>query len=156
MTQQAANLGNLRPARGSHRAIKRLGRGPGSGTGKTSGKGQTGQKARKSGGVRPGFEGGQTPLYRRVPKRGFSGESPKLTPITVSLSDLNVFAAGDTVTPDTIVEKNIVKNHRRRKIKLLNNGELSHALTVEVHKCSKGAKLAIEQAGGSVTLINEK
>lgn len=151
------HLGNLSPAPGSHRSRKRLGRGVGSGTGKTAGKGHKGQKARKSGGTRPGFEGGQTPLYRRVPKRGFTGKNPK-TSTTVSLSQLSSFGSGELVTIDSLVAKGIISSSKSRstKVKLLGGSELEHPLNIEVHKCSDGAMKAVEKAGGSVKIISSE
>ena len=148
------HLGNLSPASGAHRARKRLGRGVGSGLGKTAGKGHKGQNARKSGGTRPGFEGGQTPIYRRVPKRGFVGASPKNSCI-LNLSQLESFADGDQVTPEILVDNKIINIQKGRlvKIKLLGKGTLNKALHLEIHQCSKSAAAAIEQAGGTVKLI---
>lgn len=149
------HLGQLSPAHGSNRTRKRLGRGVGSGLGKTAGKGHKGQKARKSGGTRIGFEGGQTPLYRRVPKRGFTGAHPKNS-CTVNISHLKGFGNGDSVTPQILVEKKIINIPKARhvKIKLLGDGTLDHALHIEVHQCSQGAREAVTQAGGSVKILS--
>lgn len=141
------NLGNLSPAKGSNKSIKRIGRGIGSGLGKTSGKGHKGQKARKGGGIAPGFEGGQTPLYRRLPKRGFTNIF-RVEYTTVDLGDLNRFDNDATVTIDTLKEVGLIKS-TRTKIKILGNGSLDKKLSVKVQKATKSAKEAITKAGGS-------
>lgn len=148
------HLGNLTPDPRARRAKKRLGRGVGSGLGKTAGKGHKGQNARKSGGTRPGFEGGQTPLYRRVPKRGFVGAHPKNSCI-LNLSQLSELAPDALITPEVLINKKIINIQKGRKvhIKLLGHGTLQQALHLELHGCSKSARAAIEQAGGSVKLI---
>lgn len=143
------DLSNLSPAHGSNRPVKRLGRGIGSGNGKTAGKGHKGQKARKSGGIAAGFEGGQTPLYRRVPKRGFSNTTFKTNYTLIHLSTLNKFADGDLVNPATLKEAGFL-SRPNQKIKLLCDGNLDRKLTVEVHKASAAAKVAVEKCGGSV------
>src|SRR5947207_3482490 len=120
-------LSDLRPAAGATKKRKRIGRGPGSGHGKTSGKGHKGQKARSGGGVRPGFEGGQNPLFRRLPKRGFTNIFRREYAI-VNLEVLNNFAAGTEVTPEVLVQSGIVKNPKSG-IKILGNGELTVQLT---------------------------
>jgi large subunit ribosomal protein L15 len=137
------------PAGGVKKKSK-VGRGPGSGNGKTSGKGHKGQKARSGGGVRVGFEGGQTPLFRRLPRRGFSNHPFKKVYSEVNLWALeNYFNDGDEVNNDVLVAKGLVK--KNSLVKVLGNGELTKKLTVNVDKLSKNAKAAIEKAGGSVT-----
>ncbi len=144
------NLGNLSPAPGSHRKTKRLGRGIGSGLGKTAGKGHKGQKARKSGGIRPGFEGGQTPLYRRIPKTGFSNQPFANDFSIVNLKDLNRFENGAVVNADSLFKLGLIKT-TRIPVKLLGTGSLERKVNVQIDKASGSAKLAIEKAGGSLT-----
>ena len=145
-------LSNLRPAEGSkHSDDFRRGRGHGSGNGKTAGKGHKGQKARSGGGVRPGFEGGQMPLYRRLPKRGFTNRNTKNI-VGINLSALDRFEADSVVTVETLIEAGIVKNPRDG-VKILGNGELSKKLTVKVNAFSEGAKAKIEAAGGIAEVI---
>lgn len=127
---------------------KRVGRGPGSGLGKTSGRGQKGQKARSGGGVRLGFEGGQTPIARRLPKRGFTNFNRKEYAI-VNVKDLNRFDDGTNVTPALLIESGLVKKELNG-VKILGEGELTKKLTVSVAKFSKSAQEAIENAGGKV------
>jgi large subunit ribosomal protein L15 len=141
----------LTPAPGSTQERKRLGRGIGSGTGKTSGKGHKGQKARSGGGVRPGFEGGQNPLYRRLPKRGFKNINRKEFAV-VNLNDLNVFEAGTEVTPELLLSTGMVKNPKDG-IKILGNGELTVNVTVKAHKFSASAVEKIQAAGGQSEVI---
>ena len=141
----------LTPAPGSTQERKRLGRGIGSGTGKTSGKGHKGQKARSGGGVRPGFEGGQNPLYRRLPKRGFKNINRKEFAV-VNLEDLNVFEAGTEVTPELLLETGMVKNPKDG-IKILGNGDLTVNVTVKAHKFSASAVEKILAAGGQSEVI---
>ena len=129
----------------------RVGRGPGSGNGKTSGRGQKGQKSRSGGGVRLGFEGGQTPLFMRLPKRGFTNVNRKEYAV-VNLDILNRFEDGTEVTPLTLVEAGIVKDEKSG-IKVLGNGELTKKLTVKAAKFSKTAEEAIVANGGSVEVI---
>lgn len=145
-------LHELAPAPGSTKAPKRLGRGIGSGVGKTSGKGHKGQNARSGGGVRPGFEGGQMPLSRRLPKRGFTNIWAKEYAV-VNISDLAKFSDGETVNAQTLIEKGIIKKPLDG-VKLLGNGEVSAKLTVAVAKVSKGAAEKIEAAGGKIE-VNE-
>lgn len=140
------NLSQLKPAEGSKRGSFRVGRGHGSGNGKTAGKGHKGQKARSGGGVRPGFEGGQMPLYRRLPKRGFTCRNSKdIVGINVDL--LNRFEDGAVVTITSLVEAGIVKN-TRDGVKILAKGELAKKLTVQANAFSVGAKEKIEAVGG--------
>ena len=144
-------LHELQPAEGSRHVRNRVGRGSSSGNGKTSGRGQKGQKSRSGGGVRLGFEGGQTPLFMRLPKRG----SPHITRTDyaiVNLDVLNRFEDGAEVTPTTLIEAGIVKD-AKSGIKILGNGELTKKLSVKAAKFSKSAQTAIEAAGGSVEVI---
>ncbi len=144
-------LHELAPAAGSTHAPKRKGRGIGTGNGKTAGKGHKGQNARSGGGVRPGFEGGQNPLYRRLPKRGFN--NPFRTEYAiVNIEDLNSFAAGTEVTPEVLLEQGIIKNPQAG-IKILGNGEINVALTVKAKKFSQSAVEKIEAAGGKTEVI---
>lgn len=144
-------LSNLQPADGSkHSDNFRRGRGHGSGNGKTAGKGHKGQKAR-SGAPRVGFEGGQMPLYRRIPKRGFTNRNYK-TIIGINLSALEVFENGSTVSVDTLIEQGIVKNPRDG-VKILGNGELTKKLTVQANAFSESAKEKIEALGGTAEVI---
>ena len=145
------DLSNLRPAEGSVQSDNfRRGRGHGSGNGKTAGKGHKGQKAR-SGAPRPGFEGGQMPLYRRLPKRGFTCRNSK-TIIGINMSALEVFDNDAVVTVDTLIEKGIVKNPRDG-VKILGGGELTKKLTVQVNAFSESAKAKIEALGGKAEVI---
>ena len=150
-------LEDLKPAPGSTRKRKRVGRGPGSGHGKTSGKGHKGQKARAGGGVRPGFEGGQMPLYRRLPKRGFLPYGGKTEFAIVNVGDLAArFAAGSVVDPETLVSSGLIRKSSRGAVKILGDGDVTHALTVRVHKVSGTAKQKLEAAGGSVEALPDK
>jgi large subunit ribosomal protein L15 len=144
-------LHELKPAEGSRHERKRLGRGIGSGTGKTAGKGHKGQNARSGGGVRPGFEGGQNPLYRRLPKRGFHNISRKEYAI-VSLDALNRFEEGTVVTPELLKETGVI-SALRDGVKVLANGELNKKLTVKAHKFSATAAEKIAQVGGTTEVI---
>lgn len=146
-------LGNLSPAPGAVTPAKRLGRGIGSGLGKTSGKGHKGQWARSGGGVRPGFEGGQMPLIRRVPKRGFNNIFRNEYSI-VNLSVLEGFEAGSVVDLNVLAEKGLIKLVKGSVgLKVLGNGELTKSLTVKANAFSKSAKEAIEKVGGTAELI---
>ncbi|MFD2115037.1 50S ribosomal protein L15 [Paenibacillus yanchengensis] len=144
-------LHELAPAPGSTQEAKRKGRGMGSGNGKTAGRGHKGQNARSGGGVRPGFEGGQNPLYRRLPKRGFNNPFRKEYAI-VNIEELNSFPAGTLVTPEVLLEQGIVKNSLAG-IKILGNGEIQVALTVKAKKFSQSAVEKIEAAGGKTEVI---
>lgn len=144
-------LHELKPAEGSRHPRKRVGRGIGSGHGKTSGRGHKGQNARSGGGVRLGFEGGQMPLFQRLPKRGFTNINRKEYAI-VNLETLNRFEDGTEVTPELLIETGVVKN-MKAGIKILAKGELKKKLTVKAHKFSSAAKEAIEAAGGSSEVI---
>ena len=144
-------LHELKPAVGSRKERNRVGRGIGSGNGKTSGKGHKGQNARSGGGVRPGFEGGQNPLFRRLPKRGFTNINRKEYAI-VNLDALNRFEDGAEVTAALLLETGVVSNEKAG-IKILGHGTLSKKLTVKAHKFSASAKEAIENAGGTIEVI---
>lgn len=144
-------LHELKPAVGSRKERNRVGRGIGSGNGKTSGRGHKGQNARSGGGVRPGFEGGQNPLFRRLPKRGFTNVNRKEYAI-VNVETLNRFEDGAEVTAALLLETGVVSNEKAG-IKILGHGELTKKLTVKAHKFSASAKEAIENAGGSIEVI---
>ena len=131
---------------------KRVGRGPGSGNGKTSGKGEKGQNARSGGGVRPGFEGGQLPLFRRLSKRGFNNYNFRTNYAIINLSDLEKFPEGTEVTPTLLIEKGIVKNPRDG-VKILGNGELTKKLNVKANAFSESAKEKIEALGGTAEVM---
>ncbi len=145
------DLSNLQPAIGSTKNRKRIGRGQGSGTGKTSGKGHKGQNSRSGGGVKAGFEGGQMPLHRRLPKRGFTPLTKKVYAL-VNLKDLECFEAGSVVDVAALGQAGLV-SRIQDGIKILGDGELSKALTVQAHKFSKSAVSKIEAAGGKAEVI---
>ena len=145
------DLSNLKPAAGSTKNRKRIGRGPGSGTGKTATKGHKGQNARSGGGVKPGFEGGQMPLHRRLPKRGFTSLNKKVYTL-VNLRDLNDFEAGTVVTLEDLGKAGLICNVKDG-VKILADGDLSKALTVQAHKFSKSAAEKIEAAGGKAEVL---
>ena len=144
-------LHNLRPRPGSRHRVKRLGCGESSGHGKTSGKGHKGQKARSGGSIRLGFEGGQMPLIRRLPKRGFNNAAFHKTYAIVNLTDLNEFKSGTLVNEQLLRESNLVRGHVAG-IKILGGGELKHALKIEVDKISESAREKIDKVGGTITL----
>ena len=145
------NLSELKPAAGStHSANFRVGRGHGSGNGKTAGKGHKGQKAR-SGAPRPGFEGGQMPLYRRLPKRGFTNRNTKDI-VSINITELNRFEDGAVVTIETLVENGIIKNPKDG-VKILGNGELTKKLTVKANAFSASAAEKIQALGGTTEVI---
>jgi len=144
-------LHNLRPRPGSRHRVKRLGCGESSGHGKTSGKGHKGQKARSGGSIRLGFEGGQMPLIRRLPKRGFNNAAFHKHYAVVNVSDLNAFKAGTVVNEQLLRESNLIRGHFAG-IKILGEGELKHDLQVQIDKISASAREKIEKAGGTVTL----
>ncbi|MBQ8682326.1 MAG: 50S ribosomal protein L15 [Selenomonadales bacterium] len=144
-------LHELSPALGSKKTATRVGRGIGSGLGKTSGKGHKGQKARSGGGVRPGFEGGQMPLYRRIPKRGFFNRFGKEY-AEINVEVLNVFEEGTVVDPVALIEAGIIKNVRDG-VRVLGNGEVTKSLTVIANGFSKSAADKITAAGGKVEVI---
>ena len=137
---------------GATHAKKRVGRGSGSGLGKTSGRGQKGQKARSGGSINPVFEGGQLPLYRRIPKRGFSNHMFKTTYAVVNLDQLNVFENGTVVTPALLREAGIVKN-QLDGIKVLGNGKLEKKLTIQANKFSTSALEKIKESGSKAEVI---
>jgi large subunit ribosomal protein L15 len=144
-------LEELKPAAGAKKKEKRVGRGHGSGHGKTSTKGHKGQKAR-SGGVKPaGFEGGQMPLQRRIPKRGFTNVN-RVTYAVVNLKDLAAMAGSEPITPETLVQKGVIRD-LRDGLKVLGTGDITTALTVRAHKFSKSAADKIKAAGGSAEVI---
>ena len=146
-------IDTIQPAIGSNTPAKRLGRGIGSGLGKTSGKGHKGQWARSGGGVRPGFEGGQTPIHRRLPKRGFNNNFRKEY-VIVNLSDLADIAAGTVVDYDYVMENKLAKQVKDNcGLKVLGAGEIGVALTVKAAKFSAAAKEAIEKAGGTAETL---
>ena len=142
----------LKPADGARKSVKRLGRGIGSGLGKTSGKGHKGQWARSGGGVRIGFEGGQMPLARRLPKRGFDNNWTKEYTV-INLGDLEIFENDAVVTMEALIEKGLVKKEQPYGLKVLGNGELTKKLTVKANKFSKSAKEQIEKLGGVVEVL---
>ena len=141
-------LSNLSPKKGSNRDRKRVGRGPGSGHGKTAARGHKGSKSRSGYGVRPGFEGGQMPLQRRLPKRGFNNIFRKEYAL-VQVRDLEIFEAGSRVDREALMKAGLI-DRKTNLVKVLGNGELSKSLTVAVDKVSGGAKKKIEAAGGTV------
>ncbi|AOT71186.1 50S ribosomal protein L15 [Geosporobacter ferrireducens] len=144
-------LHELRPAEGSTKDRKRRGRGTASGQGKTGGRGEKGQKARSGGGVRPGFEGGQMPLYRRLPKRGFNNPFKKVWTI-INLDELNRFEDGTVVTPELLLENGIIKKVVDG-VKILGDGQLEKKITVQAHKFSQTAVEKIQAAGGKAEVI---
>ena len=144
-------LHELKPAEGSRTAPKRVGRGAGSGLGKTSARGQKGQKARSGGGVRPGFEGGQMPLTRRLPKRGFTNNF-RTVYVAINVDRLEIFDDGQTVTPVDLIQAGII-NKVCDGIKIMGNGELTKKLTVQATKFTASAKEKIEAVGGKAEVI---
>src|SRR5947207_12122049 len=146
------SLNSLRPAKGSTHKKKRVGRGPGSGLGKTAGRGEKGQKSRSGYSAKIGFEGGQMPLHRRLPKRGFTNIFRKRW-LEVSLAALERhFAANEEITPELLHHRGIIKK-AKHDIVVLGNGEVSKALKISAHRFTKAAREKIEKAGGSVTVI---
>ena len=145
-------LNSVKPNPYATKARKRVGRGPGSGTGKTAGRGENGQNSRSGGGVRIGFEGGQTPLFRRLPKRGFSNARFKKVYAVINLDDLNKFDNGAEVTPEILKDMGLVKN-TLDGLKVLGNGTLEKKLTVKANKFSRTAKEQIEKLGGKAEVI---
>ncbi|GMQ63255.1 50S ribosomal protein L15 [Vallitalea maricola] len=145
------NLTELKPAKGSRKSNYRKGRGHASGNGKTAGRGQDGQKSRSGGGVRPGFEGGQMPLYRRLPKRGFTCRNSKEI-VGINVDVLNRFETGTTVSVETLIEQGVVKNPKDG-VKILGNGDLTKKLTVKANAFSKSAVEKIEAAGGKAEVV---
>ena len=145
-------MNTIHPAEGATKTRKRVGRGPGSGLGKTSGRGENGQKSRSGYSRKAGFEGGQLPLYRRLPKRGFTNARFKVEYATINLSDLNKFEDGAVVTPELLKEMGLLKN-QLDGVKFLGNGTLDKKLTVKAHRFSESAREAIEKIGGKVEVI---
>ena len=146
-------LDDLRPALGAVTRRKRVGRGPGSGHGKTSTKGSKGQRARSGGAKASGFEGGQMPLYRRIPKRGFTPYGGKTEYAVVNLKALGGFAAGSVVDPDGLAQAGLIKRSDRGRVKILGDGDIAHTLTVRVHAISAGARAKVEGHGGRVEVL---
>ena len=145
---------DLKPAPGSVKRRKRIGRGRGSGHGKTSTKGTKGQQSRSGGGSRPGFEGGQMPLYRRLPKRGFLPVGGKTELAVVNVGAVAArFGAGSVVDPESLLQAGLIKKSERSAVKVLGDGDLAHAVTVRVHRISGAARTKIEAAGGRVELL---
>lgn len=145
-------LHELKPNPYSRKKQKRVGRGPSSGWGCTAGRGNNGQNARSGGGVRPGFEGGQMPLYRRLPKRGFKNFTKKMFNI-INVKDLEIFEPDTKVTPELLIEYGLIKKIEKNGVKVLGNGEISKPLKVVAHKFSESAKRKIEEAKGNVEVI---
>lgn len=149
-------LDALKPAPGAKKSRKRVGRGPGSGHGKTSTKGHKGHKARSGGGKTGGFEGGQMPLYRRLPKRGFLPHGGKSPYAVVNLEALAAFEAGTVVDPDRLATAGLIKKSERERVKVLGDGELANGVTVRVHAVSEAARKKIEAKGGRVEILTAK
>ena len=147
-------LEDLRPAPGSVKRRKRVGRGPGSGHGKTSTKGTKGQQSRSGGGKAGGFEGGQMPLYRRLPKRGFLPHGGKTEYAIVNVEALAKFPADSVVDPDALSDARLIRRSGRRHVKVRGDGDVPHAVTVKVHAVSESAKAKIEAKGGRVEIIS--
>lgn len=146
-------LEDLRPAPGAKKNRKRIGRGPGSGHGKTSTRGNKGAGARSGTRKAGGFEGGQMPLYRRLPKRGFTPHGGKTEYAIVNLKSLGAFAAESVIDPDGLAERRLIKRSGRDRVKILGTGEVPHALTVKVHAISESARAKLEAKGGRVELL---
>jgi large subunit ribosomal protein L15 len=144
-------LHDLRPPKGARKNPKRVGRGEGSGLGKTSGKGHKGQRSRSGGGVRPGFEGGQMPLQRRLPKRGFTNIFKKRFDL-VNLRDLDRFESGSIIDPEGLAAAGLIRK-ADNKVKLLGDGRIEKPLTLKVHSVSAKAREAVEAAGGTVEML---
>ncbi|RPJ87085.1 MAG: 50S ribosomal protein L15 [Acidobacteria bacterium] len=145
-------LHGLKPAKGANKKRKRVGRGPGSGHGKTATRGEKGQKSRSGFSQKPGFEGGQMPLHRRIPKHGFTNKFAKEYAV-LNVRQLNDFEDGTEITPELLTQKGLVKKGKDG-IRILGEGELSRKLTVRAHHFSESAKQKIEQAGGSVEVVS--
>jgi len=148
-------LHDLTPPKKSRFSRKRLGCGPGSGLGKTSGRGENGQKSRSGGGVRPGFEGGQTPIYRRLPRRGFSNFRYTTVFEVINICDLAKFKAGTEITAEVLAKAGLVRNSRDAKLKVLGTGEISVSLIIKADKFSKSAESKITAAGGTCEVIGK-
>ena len=144
-------LNELSPAPGSHKSSKRLGRGVGSGSGKTAGRGTKGYNSRSGGGVRPGYEGGQMPIQRRLPKRGFTNIFRKKIAV-INIRDLARFESGSVVDEKALAEAGLIKG-QRDGVKLLGNGEIGYPLEIKVNRVSKSAREKIEAAGGKVEVL---
>jgi large subunit ribosomal protein L15 len=149
-------LEELRPAPGATKRRKRIGRGPGSGHGKTATKGAKGHKARSGGGKAGGFEGGQMPLYRRLPKRGFTPYGGKTSYAVVNLESLSEFTVNAVVDPDGLAKAGLIKLSGRGRVKVLGTGDVPHALTVRAHAVSESARAKIEAKGGRVEVLPER
>ena len=147
-------LNDLKPARGSVRNRKRVGRGPGSGLGKTSGRGEKGQKSRSGFSQKPGFEGGQMPLHRRLPKRGFSNARFKKEFAEINIGTLEIFDAGTIVTPEILLKRGMIKKVQDG-VKVLGNGDLTKALTVRAHRFSAKAQERITGLGGKAEVLEK-
>jgi len=148
----ATHIGTLRPPRGAKKRRKRIGQGMGSGHGKTATRGSKGQRSRSGARMRPGFEGGQMPLHRRLPKRGFTNIFKKHFAL-VNLRDLKDFTAGETITPELLIQRGYVKE-LRDGLKVLGDGELKVALKITAHHFSKSAREKIQKAGGTAEVIS--
>ena len=144
-------LNELSPPKGARKAVKRVGRGPGSGYGKTAGRGTKGQKSRSGGNIRPGYEGGQMPLQRRLPKRGFTNIFRKNLAV-INVRDLKRFEKGSVVDEAALIQAGLVSG-KRDGIKLLGHGDIDHALDIKLNKISKSAREKIEAAGGKIEVI---
>ncbi len=148
-------LHDLTPPKKSRFSRKRLGCGPGSGLGKTSGRGENGQGSRSGGGVRPGFEGGQTPIYRRLPRRGFSNFRYTTVYEVINVCDLAKFKAGTEITAELLAKAGLIRNSRDSKLKVLGTGEISVSLNIKADKFSKSAESKITSAGGTCEVIGK-
>ncbi len=146
-------LDEIRPASGASKRRKRIGRGPGSGHGKTATRGSKGHKARSGGGKAGGFEGGQMPLYRRLPKRGFLPYGGRTPYDVVNLRSIEAFPSGSVVDPDALAARGLIKKSARDRVKILGQGDVAHAITVKAHAVSESARKKIEGRGGHVELI---
>jgi len=146
-------LHELKPAKGAVKEKKRIGRGTATGQGKTAGRGQDGQWSRSGGGVKPGFEGGQMPLYRRLPKRGFNNFEFEKRYSIVNIEKLNIFEDGTEITPELLKETGVVRKIEKDGIKILGNGSIEKKLTIKANKFTKSAAEKIEAAGGKAEVI---
>lgn len=146
-------LHELKPAKGAVKAKRRIGRGTATGQGKTAGRGQDGQWSRSGGGVRPGFEGGQMPLYRRLPKRGFSNTEFETRYTTINIDKLNSFEDGTEITPQMLKENGVIRKIEKDGVKILGNGSIEKKLTIKANKFTKSAAEKIEAAGGKAEVI---
>lgn len=146
-------LHELKPAKGAVKAKRRIGRGTATGQGKTAGRGQDGQWSRSGGGVRPGFEGGQMPLYRRLPKRGFSNVEFEARYTIVNIEKLNAFEDGTEITPELLKETGMIRKIEKDGVKILGNGSIEKKLTIKANKFTKSAAEKIEAAGGKAEVI---